>query len=131
MEIVCYKKVLFIIFCFYISGSALSQSDLSHVSAAFIAGNSKELAMFFNENIELEIGSSNDIYSKPQAVLIIQSFFNNNKPADFVYQTQISETTTPYAIASLTTDNGEFRVYMAFQKHDEKILISQLRITDD
>lgn len=98
------------------------------LSAAIKAGNSREFARYFNTNIELVLPNTEDVYSKTQAELIIKDFFTKNTPANFVILHQGGKETSRYAIGTLTTNTGVFRVYFLLRIQGGEALIHQLRI---
>lgn len=98
------------------------------IAIAFKVGTAKELARFFNENLELAVGEKEDVYSKSQAERIMDKFFVNHSPKSFKFIHQGGKETAQYAIGKLVTFNGEFRVYMLLKKKNENPLIHQLRI---
>ena len=98
------------------------------ISLAFKAGNSVELAKFFNSNIELVVLSNEDLYSKTQAERIIRDFFKNYPPKKFTILHHGGKEDSKYSIAELVTDNVTFRIYFLLKTRDGKLLIHQLRI---
>lgn len=101
------------------------------ISIAIKAGNSKELAKFFNSTIELTILNKEDVYSKSQAELIVKDFFKKYSPENFIILHRGGKEVTKYAIGNLTTTNGIFRVYFLLKTENEIPLIHQLRIEEE
>ena len=101
------------------------------IAIAFKVGTAKELARFFNDNLELAVGEKEDVYSKSQAERIMDNFFANHSPKSFKFIHQGGKETAQYAIGKLVTFNGEFRVYMLLKKNNENPLIHQLRIENE
>jgi hypothetical protein len=98
---------------------------------AFKAGNAEELAKYFNTNIELVILENEDVYSKTQAEQILRNFFTNHHPASFKIIFEGGKETSRYAIGSLSTSSGNFRVYFLIKNQDGTPLIHQLRIEEE
>jgi hypothetical protein len=98
---------------------------------AFKAGNATELAKYFNINIELVILENEDVYSKTQAEQILRNFFANHHPASFKIIFEGGKETSRYAIGSLSTSAGNFRVYFLIKNQDGAPLIHQLRIEEE
>ena len=98
------------------------------ISLAFKAGNSMELAKYFNSNIELVVIQQEDIYSKIQAERILRDFFKNFPPKKFTILHYGGKKDSKYTIAELITDNTTFRVYFLLKIREGKLLIYQLRI---
>ncbi|MBL7973041.1 MAG: DUF4783 domain-containing protein [Prolixibacteraceae bacterium] len=91
-------------------------------------GNDASLAGFFNENVELVVQSHDDVYSKSQAQQIVAEFFKTNKPKQFSIIHQGGKEGARYAIGSLVTNTGTFRVYFLLKNKNSNSYIHQLRI---
>ena len=118
---------------FFISSafSVGAQNDFPpDIRQAILSGNSQNLALFFNQNVELLIKSKEDVYSKAQAEHIIKSFFSKNVPTDFVVEIDEQSDGTRYAIGNLKTSGGKYRVYLVYQKIKGKLIINRLNISD-
>ncbi len=101
------------------------------ISLAFKAGNAGELAKYFSSSIELVILEEEDVYSKTQAEQIIRKFFAEHKPSGFKIIFEGGKETSSYAIGTLTTLKGSFRIYLLIKKEDGQSLIHQLRIEEE
>lgn len=91
-------------------------------------GNDASLAGFFNENVELVVETHDDVYSKSQAQQIVAEFFKSNKPKQFSIIHQGGKDGARYAIGSLITSTGTFRVYFLLKNKNNNSYIHQLRI---
>ena len=91
-------------------------------------GNDATLAGFFNENVELVVQTHDDVYSKAQAQQIVAEFFKTNKPKQFSIIHQGGKEGARYAIGSLITNTGTFRVYFLLKNKNNNSYIHQLRI---
>lgn len=91
-------------------------------------GNDVSLAAFFNENVELVVENHDDVYSKSQAQQIVAEFFKTNRPKQFSIIHQGGKEDACYAIGSLTTTTGTFRVYFLLKSKNNNSFIHQLRI---
>ena len=92
------------------------------------SGNDANLAGFFNENVDLTVETHADVYSKSQAQQIVAEFFKSNKPKQFTIIHQGGKDSPRYAIGSLTTATGTFRVYFLLKNKNNKFYIHQLKI---
>lgn len=101
------------------------------LTSAIKTGNANELAKYFHTNIELVIDGKEGIYSKNQAEQIVQRFFINHIPSSFEVIHEGGNTSSKYAIGSLKTNNGVFRVYFLIKFVNDKPFIHQLRIEAD
>lgn len=91
-------------------------------------GNDVTLAQYFNENVELVVGTHDDVYSKSQAQQIVAEFFKSNKPKQFSIIHQGGKDGARYAIGNLATNTGTFRVYFLLKNKNNNSYIHQLRI---
>jgi hypothetical protein len=98
------------------------------VFSALKSGNAKELAKFFNTNIELAILDKEDIYSKTQAEVIVADFFKQNPVTGYSTVHQGGKEGSQYVIGNLTTSKGTYRVYIYVKEVSQKPVISQMRI---
>jgi hypothetical protein len=94
-------------------------------------GDAKSVALFFNDNLELAVLGTENIYSKRQAEFILQKFFRENVPQGFYIKHQGGKKNTTYFIADLTTTNGRFKMVILLKETDQLVKIHQLRIENE
>jgi hypothetical protein len=127
-----YKKMktirLFLLsFCLICAVSlvyAQSSEVPSGIISALNSGNASQLSAYLNDNVELVIGNQNDVFSKQQATGIIADFFRKNRVNDFQLLHKGNKDAASFAIGTLKTNTGSFRVYVLTRKNE----IQQLRI---
>ncbi len=108
-----------------------AQSDVfSGAKTALKAGNSRELARHFNNNIELIVESENvefDKVSNTQAELILKNFFQKNPAKDFNYVHQGSSPEgAQYSTGTYQAQNGKYLVYMVLKQFGGKYMIDRI-----
>ncbi|MCF8335268.1 MAG: DUF4783 domain-containing protein [Bacteroidales bacterium] len=124
--------VLIIFTLFFQGGYNVTEQEIPNdIAIAFKVGTAKELARFFNDNLELTVGENEDIYSKSQAERIMDDFFTKHPPKDFNFIHKGGKEDAQYAIGRLETFKGNFRVYMLLKPKENQLLIHQLRIEDE
>jgi hypothetical protein len=128
-------KRIFILLLFFtpfqLKVSAAAPGDIPQALIdAFKAGNTAELSKYFNTSIELAILDQEDIYSKQQAELIIKDFFAKHMPTNFVILHKGGKEGSQYAIGSLATLKGNFRVTLLIKQRENKPYIHQLRFEE-
>jgi len=101
------------------------------ISLAFKAGNSSALAEYLNSTVEILLLDKEDFYSKNVAESILGDFFSKYHTREFTIRHQGAKNDAQYAIANLTTDKGNFRVYFLLKKVNSAPLIHQIRIEPD
>jgi len=97
---------------------------------ALKSGNDKTLSGYFNQNIELVVPGHDDVFSKSQAQQLVAQFFKENQTKSFtiIHQGASGNEGASYAIGTLGTVNGNFRVYFLLKTSNGKAYIHQLRI---
>lgn len=130
-----FKKISLILLftCGVISVMANSSQEKipSKIITGMETGDAKALSAFFNQNIELVVLDSDNVYSKAQAQQIVTNFFNKFPPIKGKAFSIIHETGKADAqsvIGKLKTEKGNFRVYFLLKKNGDKEYIHQLRI---
>lgn len=106
----------------------LSQTVPAELSRAMGQGNATAMSAWFHQSLEMSILEEEYECSKNQASRILESFFKDHKPSGFSVSFEGAKEESKYAIGTLTTSNGNFRVNMFFLNKDEKRLIYYLSI---
>ncbi len=105
---------------------------MTQIKAAIQAGNATALARYFDDQVELTILDNENGYSKVQAIEVVKNFFNKHPVTNF---TIMHHSTTggnaEYAIGTLQTTLGTFRTYILLKNIEGKMLIQQLKFTED
>lgn len=98
------------------------------ISIAFKAGNAAELSKYMNSTVEILLLDKEDFYKKNVAETILKDFFTTHPSKDFMIRHQGARNDAQYAIGNLSTEKGEFRVYILLKKVDQELLIHIIRI---
>lgn len=122
---------LFFIGFIFSSFQLQAQNDvMGGAKAALKAGNSRELAKYFNSNIELIIEAENVDYDKvsnTQAELILKNFFQKYPAKDFNFGHQgSSEGGLQYSTGTYVSANGSFLVYIVLKQFDGRYMIDRI-----
>lgn len=124
--------VLLFTCCAIFAGANSIQNKIPNsILTSMETGDAKALSAFFNQNIELVVLDSDNVYSKAQAQQIVTTFFNKFPPISGKAFSIIHETGKADAqsvIGKLKTEKGDFRIYFLLKKNGEKEYIHQLRI---
>jgi hypothetical protein len=110
--------------------SAFTDFDVyDEVSNAIRSGDSKQVANYFGNTVDLTIVTREEMYRKTQAELVLRDFFSTNVPKAFsIIHKGSSKEGTLYAIGNLTTVKGTvFRTSFFLRKSGDKYLIQELR----
>jgi hypothetical protein len=119
------KYLLFgaIVFLF----SSFITLSLTQIVSAFNSGKSSEVAKYFDVTVEITLPGKSNSYSKNQAALVLQEFFQQNNVKDFKVIHQSESTGSQYCIGNLNTSNGIYRTTIFIKQKGEKLLIQELR----
>ena len=121
-------KVILLFFGLFVLVSPSFSQIPGEIVLSIENGNDEMLSSYFNENVELVVQSHDDVFSKAQAKQIVAEFFKANKPKQFSIIHQGGKDGARYAIGSLVTNTGTFRVYFLLKNKDNNSYIHQLRI---
>jgi hypothetical protein len=123
------SKITFTLLFFFASMWAANANNIpKEIITCFKTGNASALSGFINSSLELQVLDNENVYSKDQAEQILKKFFNQNKPVDFVVLHQSGKDGAYYAIGTLHTVQGKYRVYFLIKEQNGKRLIHQLSI---
>ncbi len=93
------------------------------------SGNADALGQYFDQNVEISLGDSEDVYAKSQAIAVIKQFFSQNTPRGFqqMHQGASKGNDAQYCIGNLSTATGTYRVYLYAKSSGGKFLIQEVR----
>lgn len=103
----------------------------AEINIAFRTGNSAELSKYLNNTVQIMMLGKEDFYKKNIAESILRDFFSGYRAKEFIIKHQGGTADAQYAIGSLKTDKGSFRVYFLLKKVGTEFLIHQIRIDPD
>lgn len=133
MTKITFKKASILLLVVPLMIFATRTGDLDNIAAAFKAGNSKALAAYFDNTVEVKIANKEGAYSNSQAEAIVKDFFAKNPPTAFSFKHDGNSggNTAHYAIGSLVTSKGTFRTYVYLKKSGDKFVIQELKIENE
>ena len=106
----------------------LSQTVPAGLSEALGKGDASATSAWFHQSLEMSILEEEYETSKNQATRILESFFKSHKPTGFNISFEGTKEKSKYAIGTLNTTNGNFRVNLFFLNKEGKRLIYYLSI---
>ncbi len=105
---------------------------LENIAAAIQAGNAKELAKYFDSNVDITVYNKEEMYSKTQAEMVVKDFFSKNPPSSFrIIHKGTSNQGSEYAIGTLVTNVGSFRTYIYVKQKAAGYSIQEIRFEKD
>ena len=92
------------------------------------SNDSRALATYFNEKVELVLPDKSGVFSKSQAEQVIKSFFAANPADEFSIIHQGERDNSSFAIGKYKTKGKSLRFYFLVKDGTGSVLIHQLRI---
>ena len=124
-------KKIFTILCtglFFVALAAFKQGGgMDEVIGALRNGNAAELAKYLDDNVEIALPAKSDSYSRSQAVIILQDFFNNTGIKGFDVKYRGDNGGTQYCIGTLQTRSGGYRTTFFLTNRNGKLLVKEIR----
>ncbi len=105
------------------------EAEKDAISEAIKSGDPQKIAVYFMPSVDLTVESTEGVYSKDQAEMIIRRFFEDHISKGFALKHQgKSKLDDYYYIGTLTTQKGEYRLTFFLKKSEERFRIKQMRI---
>jgi antitoxin component YwqK of YwqJK toxin-antitoxin module len=101
-------------------------SSIDEVISAMKAGNSSEIAKFFDNSVEVNIPEKSNSYSKSQAELVLKDFFNTNTVKTFEIIHKGENAGSQYCIGTLVTKNGSFRTTIFMKQKGARQVLQEI-----
>lgn len=121
-----YLSSLIILYLFSVASFA---DPIDKVAELIRVGNMHELSKLFAPNIEITILNEENVYSKAQAELILDKFFDQNKPQAVKVLHKInSNPNYRFAVLIVNTDKGAYRMSYTLKETGGNLMIIDLRI---
>ena len=101
---------------------------IDNVRLAIKNGNSNSLAAYMSSSIDLKIDADEGVYSKRQAVVVLEKFFTKQPANDFKYNHVGSTQSNSkyYSIGTYTTGNKSYRVLISYKLEGGNYLINKI-----
>ncbi|GAA4337261.1 hypothetical protein GCM10023149_46620 [Mucilaginibacter gynuensis] len=126
MKKLSYLPLLMIL---YLLPHAAVADPIDNVAELIKQGNTKELAKLFASTIDITILKDENVYSKTQASIILEKFFNQNKPkAVKVVHKVNTNPTYRFGVLLLTTEKGTYRISFTLNEVKGVLQLIELRI---
>ncbi len=122
------KIILSLLLAFSFQFSIAQDSVYESVVSSLRLGDSKQLSIYFNSNMELTILDNESVYSKIQAELVLKEFFEKYPVSSYsLLHRGKSPEGSIFSIGKLTTSKGVFRTYFYLKQIGGKTLLNELR----
>ena len=123
-------KQIFTLFCaslFFAISAFKPISGLDDVINSLRSGNATELSKYVDDNIEISLPNKSDSYSRQQAVMILQYFFNTNGVKGFDVVHKGDNGGSQFCIGTLQTRSGNYRTTVFMKTKNGKQLVKEIR----
>jgi hypothetical protein len=113
----------------YLTPSVSPGDPIDRVAELIKQGNIHELSKLFASNIEVTILGDENVYSKDQAELILDKFFDQNKPQTVRMLHKInSNPNYRFGVIIVNTDKGPYRIAYTLKGTGGDLTMIELRI---
>ena len=119
-------SVVFVALSFFIH-TALKAQSIDGVVTGIKKGNATQITDNAGDSFSLTIMDKSNNYSKADAAKVIKDFFGKNVVKSFDVKHKGNSPNGQYAIGTLTTSAGNYRVNIFMKKENNKEVIKELR----
>lgn len=102
-------------------------SGIDELITALRAGNSSQVARFFDNTVEITMPDKSNSYSKSQAELVLKDFFINNPVKNFEVIHKGENAGSQFCIGTLFTKAGAYRTTVFMKQKGDRQLLQELR----
>jgi hypothetical protein len=123
------KLLLFSCSALLILASAFKpvSAGLDEVISALRAGNATELSKYIDDNVEIALPDKSNMYSRAQAVMVLQDFFSNSGVRSFEVKHKGDNGGSQFCIGTLQTKAGSYRTTVFMATRNGKQLVKEIR----
>lgn len=129
------KRFLFTLALFFtFLGSSFAQTEfLEEITFAFKNADQRVLSKYFANKIEITLLDQSNVYSKPQAEMVMKDFFSKYEPLEFqiLYKNNPSSDAARFAIGQLDTRAGKFRIYFILKTSESGVFLQEMRFEQE
>lgn len=127
------RSTLKFTFCFFILTLAnltahAQDRTIDNVRLAIKNGNTSLLETYLISSVDLKIGTDEGVYSKKQAVVVLQKFFAQQPASDFKYNHvgSTQNNSKYYSIGTYTSNSKSYRVLISYKLDQGNYLINKI-----
>ncbi|RYY40175.1 MAG: DUF4783 domain-containing protein [Chitinophagaceae bacterium] len=100
---------------------------IDDVIGALRSGNATELARYIDDNVEIALPEKADRYSRAQATMVLQDFFNTKGVRSFELKHKGDNGGNQFCIGTLQTRSGAYRTTVYLSSRNGKQLVREIR----
>ena len=102
-------------------------SGIDEIITALKAGNSTEIAKYFDNTVEITLPDKSNSYSKSQAEVVLRDFFSNNPVKGFEILHKGENGGSQYCIGKLVTKNASYRTTVFMKQKGSGQTLQEIR----
>jgi len=107
----------------------LFADPIDKVASLIKQGDVHELANMFAPSVEITIFNDENVYSRTQAEIVLNKFFNENKPKSIKVLHRVnSNPNYNFGVVILYTDKGSYRIAYTLKQADGHLELIEMRI---
>jgi len=124
------KFSIILLLSLFLVQNAFSQSaEKESIASAIQKGNAQAVGSYFAKSVDLTLDDLEDIYSKDQAIVILENFFSDNPPTSFKLKHEgKSKLEDHFYIGDLKTEGQNYRLTFFLKKEGSDFKLKQLRV---
>lgn len=112
--------------------TSYAQDDVfNKIEQCIRTGDAVALSAYFNNNVEITVGKTDQDYAKAQAQFVIRDFFANNPVRSFAIVHKGSSGDTYYAVGTYQSARGNYDTNIFLKRNGGSFLIEQIRFEMD
>lgn len=121
-------KRFLLTFALIFSVIGIQAADITPITSAFKGGNASSISSSMDQEVDMAIPGSSKKCNGNEAVTMLNSFFNSNKPSDFTVLHHADKKENGFFVGKLPTSSGEYRVNVTYRADGNKAIIQSIRI---
>lgn len=121
------KTQLTILFASVLLMAFTSSNTLDEVIVHLKKGDASQIAVKFDQNVDLTFPGQSGSYDKEKASLLLKYFFNKNAIRGFEIVHQGNNPQAQFCIGNLTTRSGSFRTTIYIKQKGDRFLLQEIR----
>jgi Domain of unknown function (DUF4783) len=116
-------------FVFYLTSVFSIADPIDRAADLIRQGNIHELSKTFSSNVEVTIHDEQNVYSRAQAELVLNKFFNENKLLSVKMLHKVNSNPNYFfGVLIIDTDKGQYRMALTFKQADSNLTLIEIRI---
>jgi Domain of unknown function (DUF4783) len=104
-----------------------SMQGLEDVVAALKNNNASQMALYFDNTVDITLPEKSNSYSKSQAEVILRDFLSNNPVKSFEKLHKGDNSGSEYCIGKLVTKNRVYRTTIFMKQKGDKQFLQEIR----